>query len=141
MVSLSFSQFRFINRFEAPLLSTVVQYFSAQFVLPSSVTVGRPVATEIANRTGARELGQLDQRCDKNGLNARLVFGRPESSADWVIDKHGPGRRNLTHNVTGRADHQRRDPLVFDDMGYETDGLMTKGSIGNQEREIDLGLL
>jgi hypothetical protein len=39
------------------------------------------------------------------------------------------------------ADHQGRDALAFNHMRDETDGLMTEGSIGNQQRQIHLGLL
>jgi hypothetical protein len=55
-----------------------------------------------------------------------------------VIDEHRARRRNLTHDVEGGARHQRRNALIFDNMGNETDGLMAERSIGNEQCEIDL---
>jgi hypothetical protein len=51
-----------------------------------------------------------------------------------MIDEDGARRRNFRHDVERGADYQRRNALSFDDVGDETDGLVTKRSVGNQER-------
>jgi hypothetical protein len=58
-----------------------------------------------------------------------------------MIDECRARRCDLAHDVMGGADHQRRNAVPFDDMGDETNGLMTERSVGHQQREIDLGLL
>ena len=58
-----------------------------------------------------------------------------------MIDEHGARRRDFTHDVMDRADHQGRNSTPFDHMGDETDGLMAKRSIGDQQGEIDFGSL
>ena len=58
-----------------------------------------------------------------------------------MIDEHGARRPNFAHDVMDRADHQCRNTTPFDHMRDETDGLMAKRSIGNQQGEIDFGLL
>lgn len=60
-----------------------------------------------------------------------------ESAADGMIDKRCARWRNFAHDVVRRADDQCRNALAFDDMSYETDGLVAEGSIGNQQGQID----
>ena len=56
-----------------------------------------------------------------------------------MIDEGGTRRGDLAHDVVGRTDYQCWNSAGFDHMGDETDGLMTKRSIGNQQGKIDLG--
>lgn len=56
-----------------------------------------------------------------------------------MVDESGARRRDLAHNVERGADHQRRNALRLDHVSNETDGLMTEGSIGNEQSEIDAG--
>ena len=116
-----------------------MRHFGAQFSLPGAAGVGRPVAAEVVNLSGAREFRQLSDCSGKNRLVALTIVGRTEGAADWMIDEGGARRGDLAHDVVGRADDQRRNSTGFDHMGDETDGLMTKRSIGNQQGKIDLG--
>ena len=99
------------------------------------------MAAEVTNLTPACKLWQLIERFKQHSLIAQAVVRRTEGAANRMIDERGARRRDFAHDVMGRADHQCRYALAFDDMGNETDGLMAEGSIGNQQREIDLGLL
>jgi hypothetical protein len=67
-------------------------------------------------------------------------MGRPKCSAHRMIDKHRPRRGNFAHNIVRRAGNQRRNALTFDDVGNETDGLMAKRSIRNEQGKIDLSI-
>jgi hypothetical protein len=116
-----------------------VRHFGAQFSLPGATGVGRPVAAEVVNLGRAREFRQLSECCGKNRLVALPIVRRSEGAADWMIDEGGARRGDFAHDVVGRADDQRRDSTGFDHMGDETDGLMTKRSIGNQQGKIDFG--
>lgn len=118
-----------------------MQHFGTQFIFPRTAGVRRPIAAEIANLLGAGELRQFSKRPGQDGLVARPVVWRPESATHRMIDEGGARRGDFAHDVMGRADDQRRDSVCFDHMSYETDGLMAKRSVGNQQREIDLGLL
>ena len=68
-------------------------------------------------------------------------MGRAEGAAHRMIDKQRARRRDLAHDVVRRADHQGGNPLGFDHMSDETDGLVAEGSIGHEQSEIDLSLL
>lgn len=68
-------------------------------------------------------------------------MGRTEGATHRMIDEGGARWRDFAHDVVDGADHQGRDALAFNHMRDETDGLMTEGSIGNQQRQIHLGLL
>ena len=58
-----------------------------------------------------------------------------------MIGEGCPRRRHLSHDVVRRADDQSRNTLGFDHVGDETDGLMAKRSIGNEQSQVDLCLL
>jgi hypothetical protein len=47
----------------------------------------------------------------------------------------------LSQDIVRRADDQSRNALAFDHVGDETDGLMAKRSIGNEQSQVDPGLL
>jgi hypothetical protein len=64
-----------------------------------------------------------------------------EGSADRVIDKHRPRRRDFAHDVEGGADYQSSNAARFDTVSYETDGLVAKRSIGHEQGEIHRGFL
>jgi hypothetical protein len=66
---------------------------------------------------------------------------RTERPAHRVIDESAPRRRDFRHDVERRADHERGNALGFDDMRNETDGLVAKRSIGDEQRDIDFGSL
>lgn len=71
----------------------------------------------------------------------RPFVRRPESSADRMIDEGRPRRRDLSQDIVRRADDQSRNASAFDHVGDETDGLMAKRSIGNEQSQVDFGLL
>ena len=64
----------------------------------------------------------------------------PESPADRMIDEGRPRRGDLIHDIVRRADDQSRNALAFDHVGDETDGLVAKRSIGDEQSQVDLGL-
>jgi hypothetical protein len=99
------------------------------------------LAAKVADLTRAGELRQLGERFAKDNLITQAVIRWPEGAAHRVIDERRARRGDLAHDVVGGADHQRWYAVAFEDMGDETDGLMTKGSVGNQQRKIDLSLL
>jgi hypothetical protein len=99
------------------------------------------LAAKIADLTRAGELRQLGERFAQDNLITQAILRRPEGAAHRMIDERRARRRDFAHDVVGGADHQRRDAFGFEDVGDETDGLMTKGSVGNQQRKIDLSLL
>ena len=68
-------------------------------------------------------------------------MGRAESASDGVVDKNRARRGDLAHDVECRANDQRGNALAFDNVSNETDRLVAKGSIGDEEGEIDFGLL
>ena len=57
-----------------------------------------------------------------------------------MIDEGCPRRRHLSHDVVRCADDQSRNALGFDHVGDETDGLVAKRSIGDEQSQVDLGL-
>jgi hypothetical protein len=58
-----------------------------------------------------------------------------------MIDEGGARRRDLSQDIVRRADDQSRNASAFDHVGDETDGLMAKRSIGNEQSQVDPGLL
>ena len=120
-------------------MSTVAQQLGAEFFFPGAATVRCPIAAQIANLTRPREVWQLRQRLGENGLAALSIVRRAEGPANRMIDKGGTRRRNPAHDVVSRADDQGWNAPAFDHMGDETDGLMAKRSVGNEQRRVDLG--
>ncbi len=121
-------------------VSTVVHHFRAQFRLPSAAASRYPLAAKVANLTGWRAARQFRQHSGKNGFIPWPVMGRAESATHGVVDKNRARRGDFTHDVECRANHQRGNALAFDNVSDETDGLVAKGSIGDEEGEIDFGL-
>ena len=68
-------------------------------------------------------------------------MGRAESATDGVVDKNRARGRDLAHNVERRADDQRGNATSFENVSDETDGLVAKRSIGDEEGDVDFGLL
>ena len=65
---------------------------------------------------------------------------RAEGAPDRMIDKDGAWGRDFTHDVEDRTDDQRGDASPFNDMSDETDGLVAKGSVGNEQCQVHLRL-
>ena len=63
---------------------------------------------------------------------------RAECPPHRVIDEGGAGRHDFRHDIEGRSNHEGRNALRFDDVRDETDGLVAKRSIGNEQRQIHL---
>jgi len=99
------------------------------------------LAAQVADLVWPGEFRQLGERFAQDNLITRAVVRRPEGTAHRVIDERGSRWGDFAHDVMGGADHQRGYAVAFENMGDETDGLMTKGSVGNQQRKIDLSLL
>ena len=87
------------------------------------------------------ESRQFSQRLDQNRFVARPVMRRAERPSHGVIDESAARRRNFGHDVERRADHERGNALGFHDMRDETDGLVAKRSIGDDQRHIHFGSL
>ena len=66
---------------------------------------------------------------------------RAEGPAHGVIDESAARRRDFRHDVERRADHERGNAPGFDDVRDETDGLVAKRSIGNEQRHLHFGPL
>ena len=67
------------------------------------------------------------------------VSGVAKGATDRMIDKNGARRADVGHDVENRADNEGWNSMALDDMGDETDGLVAERSVGNEERQIDLG--
>lgn len=116
----------------------VVEYFSAQLLFPRAAAISGPLKPGITNHPGAAEVGYLSQRPGQDRFVARPVMERTESAPDRMIDKDGARRHDLTHHVEGGADDESRNATTLDDMCDETDGLMAKGSVGDEQGEVNL---
>ncbi len=66
---------------------------------------------------------------------------RPKRPAHRMIDKRRPRRPGFFHDVECRANHERGNAAGFNDVGDETDGLVAKRSIGDEQRQIHCGRL
>jgi hypothetical protein len=122
-------------------VSTVVHHFRSQFRLPGAASAWRPIAVKVANLAWTGKLRQFRQCFRKNGFMPLPIVGRAESAPDRMIDKNRSRRRDFPHDVECRANDQGGNAATFDDVSDKTDGLVAKGSIGNEEREVDFGLL
>ena len=109
-----------------------MEHFGAQLRFPFPAAARQPLAAKIANLPGRRELRQLRQRPLQYNLMARALIGRPECSADGMIDECRARRRHFAHDILSRADHQGGNAARFDHVCDETDGLMAKGSVGDE---------
>ena len=114
-----------------------MQHFRAQFVLPGPAAVDCPLKSRVANLPGLGEVRQLRQHPRQDLFITPAVMGRAEGAAHRMIDKDRPWRQDVADNIDGGARQQRRNALIFDDMGDETDGLVAEGSIRNEQCEID----
>lgn len=56
-----------------------------------------------------------------------------KGTPDGMVNENRPWGPHPGHNVQGGSDHQRRNRGMFEDMSDETDGLVTKRSIRNQQ--------
>jgi hypothetical protein len=125
-------------------VSTAVERFRAQLLLPRAAAVGRPIAAEIAHLAGSREMGQLGQCSAKNGYIALPVVWRPKGATNGMIDEGGARRPNLAHDVARRANDEGRNSLALDHVGDETDGLIAEGSVSrlnSNRRRLGGGVL
>src|SRR4029077_13706016 len=95
----------------------------------------------ITNLTERGKVWQFSQRSSQHCFIARAIVRPPKGAAHGVIDENSAGWRYFAHNIESRADHQGRDALTFDDVGDETDGLVAKGSVRHQKRQINLRAL
>ena len=70
----------------------------------------------------------------------RAFMRRSECPANRMIDERRARRSDLAHNVVSRADDQGGNTACFDHVSDETHGLMTEGSVGDEQGEVDLCL-
>ena len=115
----------------------VVKHFGAQLRFPLATASGGPLAADIADFSAVTEPRQLRQGSRKHRMAARAVVRRPESAADRMVHECRARRRDLAHDIVCGPNDQRGNAAPFDDMRDETDGLMTEGSIGNEQGDID----
>lgn len=125
--------------YERRLRSALVEQFHPELVFPFAAAIGLPLAGESVNFAAMREPGEFGERFAEDLDVTRAVVRRSESPADGMIDEGAARRRDARHNVERGADHERRDPAAFYDMRNETDGLVTKRSVRNQEDSVDVG--
>jgi hypothetical protein len=69
------------------------------------------------------------------------VMRRAECPTYGVVDKSAARGSNLRHDIKRCPDHERGNPLGFDDVRDEADGLVAKRSIRRQQRRIHLRAL
>ena len=105
------------------------EHFFAQLSFLCTATVGFPLEMGITNLTERGKVWQFSQRSSQHCFIVRAIVRPTEGAAHGVIDENSTGWRDFTHNVERRADHYGRDSSTFDDVGDETDGLMTEGSV------------
>jgi hypothetical protein len=96
---------------------------------------------KIADLSRSAKVREFRQGRLQNLFLSPQVAGAAKSTTDRMIDKHGAWRRDFGHDVQNCADDERRDRMAFDDMGDETDGLMAEWSVGNQQGQVNPGLL
>jgi hypothetical protein len=70
----------------------------------------------------------------------RAFMRRSVCPANRMIDERRARRTDLAHNVMSRADDQCGNTARFDHVSDETHGLMTEGSVGDEQGEVDLCL-
>ena len=78
------------------------------------------------------------------GQNFFVMFPlvRPSKRpADRMIDEDGARGRDFAHDVEDGAGDQRGNLAALDDVGDETDGLVTEGSVRNEQRQVHSGRL
>jgi hypothetical protein len=96
---------------------------------------------KIADLSRFIEILQLRQRRSQNLFVSPAVAGTAEGATRRMIDKDGARRRDSGDDIQHRADDQSWDSVAFDDMGDETNGLMAERSIGDEQCQINAGLL
>ncbi len=94
---------------------------------------------KLANLAAAGKTGQFRQGFRQHYFIALPVVRRTKSPADRMVDKHCARRRQSAHDVVRRADDECRNSSTFDHVSDETDGLVAKRSVRDEQREIDLG--
>lgn len=119
--------------------STVTQ-LGAQLGLPFAPAAGQPLAAEVANLPRGRKLREFGESASQNRAAAFPLLGRAEGPADGMIHEGSPRRSHFAHDVVSGPDDQGGDASTLDHVCDETNGLMTEGSIGNQEGEIHAAL-
>ena len=118
----------------------LVAHLSKQLILPGAASIAGPLKSRISDFIRADKSGQLFERAGENRFVATAIMGWTEGAAHRMIDEDCARRRDFAHDVMRRADHHCWNALAFNDVGDETDGLMAKGSIGHEQREVDLGV-
>ena len=122
-------------------MSAVAKHFCAQLVLPCAAAAGQPVAMQITNFTAIGEQRPFSKCLVENGFIARTVMRRAECPAHGVINKSAARGSNLRHDIKRRSDHERGNPMGFDDVRDEANGLVAKRSIWHEQRRINLRAL
>jgi hypothetical protein len=122
-------------------VSTVAEHLGSELIFPCPAAVAFPLATDIANFTGADEQRQLSQNLAQNRQIALPVVWGSEGASYGMIDESGTRRSDISHNIERGANNQGGNPRVFDHVRDETDGLMAKWSIGHEQSQINRSLL
>jgi hypothetical protein len=121
-------------------ISTLAEDLSSDHGLPKATSIGFPLVGQIYNLAPFRKRGQA---IESVGEHPFMLLGSPraaERATHGMVDKDGSGWRDASHDVTDRTDNQRRDALSLDTVGHETNGLMTVGSIGDQDGQVHASL-
>lgn len=113
-----------------------MEYFRAQLRFPFAAAAGLPHAMNIANLVWGSKLGELGENGGQNRLVAPAVVRRSKGPSYRMIDENSARRRDSAHDVKRGARDQSRGAGSFDDVGYETNGLVAKRSIGHQQCQI-----
>jgi hypothetical protein len=95
----------------------------------------------VANLAWTGEARELGQNAGQDRFIALPVVRLAECPADGMIDEDGARGRDFAHDVEDGAGDQGGDFPALYDVGDETDGLVTEGSIGDQQRQVYSGRL
>ncbi len=66
---------------------------------------------------------------------------RSKCATHRMVDKNGTRRFNLFYYIERGANDQRGNPVAFDHVSDETDGLMAERSIGYEQGQVNRGPL
>lgn len=91
---------------------------------------------KVSDLAGLGKMRQLGHRFEQNFFISLALTGPAKGTAHGVIHKHGARRWNLGHDIEDGADDQGGNFLALDHVSDETDGLVAKGSVGNQECQL-----
>jgi len=115
------------------VITSISKQQGPQFIFPCTIAIRIPLAMKFDNFSRSREPGQRLKGSGEDLLVARAVIWRPKGAANRMVDENRAGRSHSGHDVQGSAEHERWYLSVFNNVSNETDGLVTKRSVRDQQ--------